>query len=966
MNGEDGTFSKEDRKVLDAAAYAVAASEAGFDDGVLGALVKALLHRVPFDVLTVGIEDHDRRAFRIFFRTGFEEVSPTLFPRGVRLPYDAELEGYRPAGHPGVDEPVIVTNAGQRGTPLDALIAASGVKSYVSVPMLAASGGVGWLTLSHHAAGAPSQTELPLLRALAQQLAPGVERSRNAARARVLAALVDDSPEGMLALDPAGEVREANPAALRLLGLPRARVIGHGLPVLLGEQGGRALASVLEAVEKGAPGQSEMLVVDVARGTERVWLDVIVGRVEDFADASFHVRLRDAGPRRAADSAIAQKMDDLSFLRALGDTVASDLRTAFTLERALDVCVTRGSSAAIGALRADPGGALRLVASRGIDARLGDSLAHVTSAELTRVTRGIEAWSLVLPLVHARRSWGALLVVGRDREPPSLNERWLWEAVAATLSASLRAAADFERVVALEAERRQLVDSLPVIVARIDPKSEVTSFANRAVETVLGVELTAVLGFPGLAGILADARERNAAAEATARAAQGARTDWQDRRYRHNDGRILTLRESVYPVLDASGAVTAVQIIAYDITNELETRSRLVQADRLSSLGALAGGIAHEINNPVAFIALAAGQMPKVLDRALSATETGAPNEEKERVQELSREIGEAAGRIAEIVGELKLFTRIPDGASSTPVDVNRILQMAITLTSGELRRTRLDVSLGDVPLAPGQFSILGQAFVNLLMNAAQAVNAAPPNEKHVVRVASSMKKGAIVVEVSDSGKGIAAQLLPRIFDPFFATEGTGESGNLGLAIAYDLVKRLGGDIRVTSTLGEGATFEMVLPLEPAMANDTRSSPRLYSVDKLPESGELSPRARAKILIIDDEMALAKALARQLAGRYDVDTASSASDALVQLGARVYDVVVCDLRMPDQSGPAIHDAVLARSQSQASRFIFTTGGSYGVSDDVIHERARMTGCPILEKPFDGAGFEAAVARVTER
>src|SRR5262249_21008031 len=112
--------------------------------------------------------------------------------------------------------------------------------------------------------------------------------------------------------------------------------------------------------------------------------------------------------------------------------------------------------------------------------------------------------------------------------------------------------------------------------------------------------------------------------------------------------------------------------------------------------------------------------------------------------------------------------------------------------------------------------------------------------------------------------------------------------------------------------------------------------------------------------------ALVKALARQLAARYDVDTASTAADALAQLSVYAYDAVVCDLRMPDQSGPSIHAAARERSETQASRFIFTTGGSYGMSDDEIHERARETGRPILEKPFDGASFEALVAEVVTR
>jgi CheY-like chemotaxis protein len=379
-----------------------------------------------------------------------------------------------------------------------------------------------------------------------------------------------------------------------------------------------------------------------------------------------------------------------------------------------------------------------------------------------------------------------------------------------------------------------------------------------------------------------------------------------------------------------------------------------MQADRLASLGALAAGIAHEINNPVAFIGLASGQIPRQSD--------------PERVRDLSREIGEAANRIAHIVGELKLFTRIPDGAAVTPVDVNRMLQTAVTLTSAEIRkRARLDVSLGDVPLAPGRFSGLGQAFVNLLLNGAQAVENAPAGRARVVSVASASHGECITIDFSDTGPGIAPSQLPRIFDPFFSADRARPGGGLGLAIAYDLVRRAGGDIKVTSTPGEGTKFEVTLVLDgPASTEDAHAPPRLITFEKPMSMPPVLAGHRPRVLIIDDELALAKALARQLAARYDVDTTSTAADALAQLSVYSYDAIVCDLRMPDQSGPSIHAAVRTRSEAQASRFIFTTGGSYGMSDDEIHERARTTGCPILEKPFDGASFEALVADVATR
>jgi CheY-like chemotaxis protein len=230
------------------------------------------------------------------------------------------------------------------------------------------------------------------------------------------------------------------------------------------------------------------------------------------------------------------------------------------------------------------------------------------------------------------------------------------------------------------------------------------------------------------------------------------------------------------------------------------------------------------------------------------------------------------------------------------------------------------------------------------------------------VRVETLLRDGAIVVCVEDTGIGIDDKTLPRIFDPFFKTKTSGTGAGLGLAIAYDLVRRVGGDIRVESRAGSGTKFEVFLPLG-AEAVDVPASTRADESRPSLEAAAAAANGVPRVLIIDDERALVKALARQLSERFEVDTASTAVDALVQLSTREYEVIVCDVRMPDQSGPQIYDEVRARSPEQAARFIFTTGGSYGAIDNEVHERAEATGQPVLEKPFDGATFEAVVTRV---
>jgi CheY-like chemotaxis protein len=287
---------------------------------------------------------------------------------------------------------------------------------------------------------------------------------------------------------------------------------------------------------------------------------------------------------------------------------------------------------------------------------------------------------------------------------------------------------------------------------------------------------------------------------------------------------------------------------------------------------------------------------------------------------------------------------------------------------------------------------------VSLLVNASQAISASlddpeTPRRHHVVRIESRVEAGHVVLRVKDTGKGIERGALSSIFDPFAyapSSAGTplkagGETMSLRLAHAYDVVQRLGGDIRVESSPTEGSSFEVTIPMDPHETESlSPSTARQYTFEKRGSNkafraasplGEAvshvdvrSPAAefRPRILIIDDEAALGKALARQLSNRYDVDTACTANDALSQFVLHFYEAVICDVLLTDQSGPAIFEQIARQAPLQAERFIFTTGGGYGDEDDRLYEAARNTGRPILEKPFAGTAFEAMVDAVAFR
>jgi PAS domain S-box-containing protein len=985
-------LTPRERLALDAVVRLVAASDEGFDAPLLDSIRDLLLEIADFDGLSILVEAEESGLFRLMWRSS---VGAAHLPVAVgeRREYGRAHETFDKP--PSKTLPRIILDSRQRESELAQAAAKLGILSYVIVPIVHHDKGVGWLIVAHRVSGAPSQKALPLLSEVARLFAPAIVRGRTAERQRLLAALLEESPDGLLALDPSGIVMEASARAVSMLGRPKSEVVGRALSVLVGEA---TLGRLLKVLLREAPADAPPIEIELGR----LQVDVTVRRLSALTDGSLLFCMRDARLRKAAEQAASGRLEQAAFLRSLGEAMAGAARAEDALARAVDVCFVRFELGALCGLRVDSEGGLRLVASHGASSDVVASLSSATDAALEALfgvgptpfgaLKGIyektgivlpgdppgagERWLMFVPLFHAQRRMGALLVAGHAGDAFVSELRETWEPIANTLSVALRAAGDFERVVALEAEKRQLVDNLPVIVARLHPKTGATLFVNAALHRVLGVRVEE-LGPEGVEGHLADALEREASRAARRDAAAGIATGWQDRRYRHEDGRVLTLRESVYPVLDAADAVHAVEIIAYDITTEIDARKQLMQSDRLASLGALAAGVAHEINNPVAFINLATGQMNRLIDQLGRHDESAEAT--RGRLREMASEVTDAAAHIAEIVGELKLFTRIPEGASACPVDINRMLQTAMTLTSAEVRRhARLDVHLGPLPLAPGECAGLGHVFANLLVNAAQAIESkhdVSPSRLRgsatdVIHVSSGMEAGAIVVRVRDTGVGIDEKTLPRIFDAFFKTGSSGHGAGLGLAIAYDLVRRVGGDIHVTSSPGSGTTFEIVLPLEPSQfAFDVPGSivPTRLSAAEAPAFQP--PRSLLnlpRVLIIDDELALVKALARQLSERYEVDTASTATDALAQLRNHAYDAVVCDLRLPEQSGSAIYDEVVSRSPEQASRFIFTTGGSYGVLDDEPQARAEATGLPLLEKPFDGASFEAAVERVASR
>jgi PAS domain S-box-containing protein len=379
-----------------------------------------------------------------------------------------------------------------------------------------------------------------------------------------------------------------------------------------------------------------------------------------------------------------------------------------------------------------------------------------------------------------------------------------------------------------------------------------------------------------------------------------------------------------------------------DLTERRELQARLALADRMASVGTLAAGVAHEINNPLAYV---------VANLEAAAAEIGklAPTS---RALEALAEAKEGSERVRKIVQDLKTFSRADDD-SRERVDLKSVVVSSLDLAMNEIRhRARLVRDLGDAPRVDANAGKLGQVVVNLLVNAAQAIPEGDA-DKHEIRVTTrTAADGHAVLEVRDTGPGMPPEIRRRIFDPFYTTKPVGEGTGLGLTICHGIVSALGGSIEVESTVGAGAIFRVTLP--PSSVTDRASRP-----SAAPVSTETERRGR--VLVVVDEPLIGKSVQLLLSTRHDVVPLTSAREAYDRiLSGERWDAVLCDLMMPEMTGMDLYERVEQRMPELARKMVFLTGGAFTPRARAFLERGRN---PRVEKPFDEETLLAAIATV---
>jgi two-component system cell cycle sensor histidine kinase/response regulator CckA len=391
------------------------------------------------------------------------------------------------------------------------------------------------------------------------------------------------------------------------------------------------------------------------------------------------------------------------------------------------------------------------------------------------------------------------------------------------------------------------------------------------------------------------------------------------------------------PTLVASGR---------DVTERRRLRSQLLLSDRMASLGTLAAGIAHEINNPLSYVAGNLEVAAEVL-----ADPASAPRDELVAVISDARD---GAERVRKIVHGLRAFSRAED-EKRVSLALPDVLEAAVRMTANELRhRAQLVRELGPTPRVIADDSRLTQVFINLLVNAAHAIPEGHTDGNRITVRTRSDEQGRAVAEIEDTGHGMPAEVQARVFDPFFTTKEVGEGTGLGLSICHGIVTGLGGQISVESTVGKGTIMRVVLPGDGAM-------PVIAAVAAAPAGPVPSSAQRRRVLLVDDEPQVAQTIERLLRRDYDVTVALCGQDAMEHIrgGAR-FDAIVSDVMMPNMTGIELVEELQRVAPEQAERLIFLSGGVFTAQ---TRERLDQIGAPYLEKPITAAELRSCVTRV---
>jgi nitrogen-specific signal transduction histidine kinase len=354
------------------------------------------------------------------------------------------------------------------------------------------------------------------------------------------------------------------------------------------------------------------------------------------------------------------------------------------------------------------------------------------------------------------------------------------------------------------------------------------------------------------------------------------------------------------PLKDEAGRVYGTVGIVQNITELKAARGHLAQAEKLTALGEVVSGVAHELNNPLAGVL---GYAQLLMRAPMEA-----------RQQRSVERILDAALRCQRIVQNLLAFSR-RNPSEKRYLGLNGLIEKTLDIKEYDLRVNRIRVVRDlqpDLPKTMLDFNQIQQVLLNLINNAQYAM--ATHGGQGTLTVMTREAAGMIEVRIHDDGPGIPRDNQPRIFDPFFTTKPAGEGTGLGLSISYGIVRDHGGRIWVDSEPARGTTLVVEIPVRRETLTDGAAEPTTHAAD-------LAGVGRAlRVLVVDDEPIIQDLLIDALSGsRHSVDTASGGEEALRKIERGAYDIILLDLKMPDMDGRQVFETISTRPGTRCTR-----------------------------------------------
>ena len=475
-----------------------------------------------------------------------------------------------------------------------------------------------------------------------------------------------------------------------------------------------------------------------------------------------------------------------------------------------------------------------------------------------------------------------------------------------------------------EEQYRRLFSAATDAIFTLDRQGIITSF-NEAAERLWDVRAQAVVGARWDVALPLESPAM--VAEQITRAMTGESCAFEAW-LRRPDAERGVVAMSISPLVE-DGRTTAVLAIVRDVTDQRRVQSQLLQTEKMSAIGQLVGGMAHEINNPLASILV---NMEMLLSEAKDPSQL-----------ETLTAIKTETDRAAQIVRNLLTYVR-GQGLARAVIDLREAVRGALALRRNQLLNQQIEVEVVLPPepvLVSGNTVNLQQVLMNLLVNAEHAIRSHRGRGHLWIRLA--VAEGQAVITVEDDGPGIPPELLSRVFDPFYTTKPEGEGTGLGLSVSAGIVADHHGRIAAAERPGGGARFTVELPLlEGSQRPPTEELAR-------PTPAPLDGASRGRILLVDDEPDIRRSISRFLTRTgWQVDLADSGDEGLRLLGEGDYAVVLCDLRMPGMSGHEFYRRLQATASPAVERLIFMTGDVLSPeASRFLQEAAR----PVLSKPF---------------